>query len=131
MLRAYKVCVEASTPPYAPLVERLELPSGILTRIEIRIPPGHFGLTGIRIKYGLETILPYRQDEWIIGDNELVADSPQIRLEHEPTEITVEAYNNDDTYEHCFFLRFQVQEESKLTSEILKKFLRYIGLRGV
>ena len=130
VLRVAKVCVPANTPSDSPVVYVVELPQGVLTDIRILIPPGHFALTGIRIKYGLETITPWHQEEWVTGDSIVVQDFPNFRLPNDPSYLTVEAYNTDEVFEHCFYLYFIIKSEEELTTTLLSKFMRWLGFRG-
>ena len=128
MLRVARVCVDPSTPAGSPKKVRVELPQGILSEVKILIPPGHQALAGVRIKYGLEVIVPWHQDDWIRGDFIVITDTPGYPLPNEPSEVTVEAYNEDDTYPHCFYLYFVVKREEELTIGLLKRFLKALRI---
>jgi len=130
MLRVKVVCVEPNTPKDSPKRDTIELPPGILTEVKILIPPGHQALAGVRVKYGLENVVPYRQDDWVRGDFVTITDTPDFRLENDPTVLAIEAYNEDDTYEHCFYMYFTVKREEELTTSLLSKFLKWLGFRG-
>jgi hypothetical protein len=57
--RIEKFTVTAASGTVAPGdFTALDFTDGIMTRIEVKIPDGHAGLTGIRIFYGNQQVLP-------------------------------------------------------------------------
>lgn len=101
---SYIVCVPYSTPENDPYREEIELRHDTILNILILIPPGHMGATGVRIKYGPKQIMPVEPSTWIKGDNIVVSSTGPIRLPEAPIKLTVEAYNNSSSYDHCFYI---------------------------
>lgn len=119
MLINVKVCVEPNTPSDQWVEQLVELPRGLLRQVSILIPPGHSGLTGIRIRYGLEYIIPWHSDSWISGDGEKIIDYPFYILPDNPTDLVIEAYNESQNYTHCFYIYFIVDKEMERLEQLL------------
>ncbi len=124
-----EVTVPANTPSGAPMQSKVKLPKGVLTRIEYLFPSGQFCLTRVAVYYGLERISPHRYGDWLCGNGETIVDNLQYRLPEDPTELVIKAYNQDDTYDHTIYLRFEVQPEEAIVANVLKAFMRKLGLR--
>jgi len=128
MLKTYVVCVQPNTSSDNPIKTKVELPRGILTQTKILIPAGHNGLTGIRILRGIEIVVPWHQETFIRGSNVTITDPTNLECEDDPTTLTVEAYNEDDTYQHCFYLYFVVQPPEQLSNRLMYQFLKRLRL---
>lgn len=107
----------------------IDLPRGVLTRIEYLFPSGQFCLAKVAVFYGLERISPHRYGDWLCGNDEKVVDDLSFELPDEPTRLTVAGYNLDDVYDHTVYLRFQVQTPENITPRLLTRLLRALGLR--
>ena len=96
------VTVPAGTPPTAPLIVPWPLIDANLDYIDIIVPDGHSGQTGIAVYWSGTQILPWGTNSWIIANNEKI---------HTPitTYITIGgleiyAYNTGQ-FDHSFYLR--------------------------
>ena len=128
MLRVAYPRVPPNTPKTSPLTFEVKLPAGILAHVKILIPPGHQALAGVRIRRGLEIIVPHHQDDWIKGDNVTVEDEPMIRLPESENVLIIEAYNEDEYYPHTFYIYFKIKREEELTHNLMYKFLKALRL---
>ena len=71
--------------------------------IQIVIPPGHRGLTGIQITNGGTPILPWGQGTgYLIGDDDKLSYDIGCELD---SSLSINAYNTD-VFRHNFYLRF-------------------------
>lgn len=106
-IEAKEVTVAASTLKSAPAVTALPFADGIVTRIEVRVPPGPSGLAGFQVRHSGQRIIPRRDDIWIVADDEPLDWS----LSDYPTggAWQLAAYNTD-IYPHTFYLRFHLDE---------------------
>lgn len=76
-----------------------------VTDIEIEIPPGHNGLTGIRVMKGDVQLLPFGSNSWLIAN-----DYSRVFPVGEflPTsDVKIQAYNTG-SFQHTFYLRMTV-----------------------
>lgn len=94
--------VPAGTLPSAPQITPWVTEDNVIVSIELEIPPGHNGLTGIRIMKGDTQLLPFASNSWIIANDY----SRVFPIDdYMPTgDIKVQAYNQG-SYPHTFFLR--------------------------
>lgn len=103
-----RVSTPAGTAEASPQETDVALPQGTLERVDIQVPPGHAGLTGLALEYSGEHIYPWGAGSWLEGDDidiEAVLDFPLGG-----SAVTVRTYNTDDTYDHDHLLRFVVQD---------------------
>ncbi len=101
------VTVPAGTTQAAPLVTPWLTEDNIVQYIELEIPPGHNGFTGIRVMKGDVQLVPWGTNIWI------VANDYTARFEvddYVPTaDVNIETYNNG-AYAHTFFLRMAITD---------------------
>lgn len=71
----FSTTTPAATPQATPVVTALPLEDALLESIRIIIPDGHVGLTGIRLLQAQQQIIPWDNNEYIIG-NDRVIDIP-------------------------------------------------------
>lgn len=83
-------------------------PAGIATvmlwRMEVRVPAGHQGLTGIALVDGGAFVIPYTSGgpAWITDDNQLLEYPYNKEL---GATVTLATYNTDTTYNHGWQVR--------------------------
>ena len=81
-------------------------PQGLLEAIDLQIPPGHHGQTGLAIRLAGVTILPYSNPGgWIIGDN--LQETFVIGVQVD-TGLRVVTYNLG-VFDHTHYLRFRIR----------------------
>lgn len=100
------VITAAGVPQSSPQATTALIPAGLLVSVDLQIPPGHHGLTGIRLTLAGAVILPYSNPaSWIVGDDlqQTFAVNTQV-----DTQLRVETYNTGQ-YPHTHYLRFLVQ----------------------
>jgi hypothetical protein len=107
------VTVPAGTPPSAPLVVPWVTEDAVITEIEILIPSGPNGTTGIRIMKGDVQLLPWGSGSWIIA-NDYNRTFP-IGGYLPTKDLKVQAYNQGAN-PHSFYLRMSVSYASDAAS---------------
>jgi len=106
-IEAVTVSTPAGTAIATPQVTNLPPSEEIVTILEIVIPGGHVGLTGIKIFYGNDQVLPWRGSDWIIANDEKL----EWEIEGLPTGSAWKAQTyNTDAYAHSHYLRFHVDD---------------------
>ena len=113
---------------------QVEVEGDVLKKVSILIPSGHQALAHFRLRYGIKNIVPYEEDQWIEGDSETVVFEPNWELPEHPCLLRLQGYNEDDTYEHSFYVRIETDyEEYARPYEILRDFVKILkkllGLR--
>jgi len=87
---------------------------GTVLRIEVKIPPGHGGTTGLQIAQAHQVIIPYSNDDFIIGDDDDLGWSVTDFLNSGSWSAYV--YNSDPTWPHTWYFRFLVNEIAAVPS---------------
>lgn len=88
--------------PSSPDSTATGLPSVWLWGMNVRIPPGHAGTTGIALLDGAQFIIPYdTSDAWLIGDD----DDLDFNYGKQVGALTTLATYNSGTYTHGWQVR--------------------------
>lgn len=101
------VTATAGTLSTAPTTVDMSFPAGVVEEIEIVIPAGHAGLTGIAIGQGGQVVIPATAGGYIIGDADVIRWPLDGFLDN--GSWFAQAYNTD-VYDHQWFVRFLVGE---------------------
>ncbi|MGH7238945.1 MAG: hypothetical protein ACREHG_02645 [Candidatus Saccharimonadales bacterium] len=102
-----QVTCPAGTTSDTPFTAQFALEDATLISVEIVIPSGHAGLTGIRITRAGTPILPYSRGSFIVSNDEKLL--VPFNGEMTATGLTVETFNSD-IYDHTFYLRAVIQD---------------------
>lgn len=106
-IEPFTVTTPAGTLQSAYQVQSLSFQPGIVTMVEIVVPPGPSGQLGFKIAHSNQSVIPPFSDTWIITDNEKIPWS----LSDYPTGDAWEFWSyNTDVYDHTVYLRFHVSE---------------------
>lgn len=136
------ITVPKNTHGGAYISDTLAIQSGVIHRIHISIPAGHAGLTGIRLLQGLHQIAPVTGSAWFLGDDTELDYVEFIEITETPFELGIEAFNEDDTYDHSFVIGVGVlprevllptagiSEVMRGISEILSGMAKWFGVGG-
>ena len=110
-----QITVPAGTLPTAPMSQAWVTEDNTIADIELEIPPGHNGFTGIRVIKGDTTILPYNMGTWIIA-NDVSRIFPVN--DYIPTgDMKIIAYNQGQ-YAHTFYLRMTVSDYTQPSESV-------------
>lgn len=101
------VTVPAGTPIGAPVSVPWVTEDNTISDIELEIPPGHNGLTGIRITKGDIQLVPWSKNQWIVANDYSRVFPVGVYI---PTgDLKINAYNTG-SYPHTFYLRMTVTD---------------------
>lgn len=111
------ITVPANTGKEKPLTTVISVQPGVLEKGEIFFPPGCHGLVGVRILWRGNVIWPSpdTSQEWFVADDytvEFGAMEDQFEITDPPYEFTIQAYNEDQVYEHLLYVRFKLVKSS-------------------
>lgn len=101
------VTVPAGTGPSTPLITPWFTEDNTIVSIELDIPPGHNGLTGIRVMKGDIQLIPWGSNSWIIGND--IDHTFPVNAYVPTKDVAIWAYNNG-SYQHSFYLRMWVED---------------------
>lgn len=108
---------DVSTPAQTtnPISTPINLGDSILNWVELRIPPGHCGLTGWQLSMSGSALLPWQQqDTYIVGDDELLKVYFDLPV---TTGLQIITFN-DDYFAHTHYCRMNYTPASA-TSDAL------------
>ena len=108
MFSAWDITVPADTPLLAPITQKLKLPAGIISKIDIKFPSGCNGMVKVVIKRWTFQLVPLSSGEWITGNDETVPTETTYELLETPFEIEFQACSPSTTYEHKITIRIEV-----------------------
>lgn len=96
--------VVKNTAATSPQQFTVPIASVMLWRMEVRIPPGHAGLTGIALFDGTVPVIPWASSgtPWIIGDDDLLEYPYNKEL---GASVSLYAYNTSTLYTHGWQVR--------------------------
>lgn len=123
-VETFTVTVPAGTPKATPVSVATAIPQGAVIGLDLIIPDGHAGLTGIQLYVAGGLALPTTIGQWISGNNDVIK-IPLAGLP-ETGAWSAKAYNLGK-YAHSFLLRFyidnlapyrQAQEEQRAPDPI-------------
>jgi hypothetical protein len=101
------VSVPAGTLSTAPATFPLPLEESTLKKIEITIPSGHNGLTGIRVTWSGQQIIPWGNNSFLVANGQVIA----VDFDDYMTAkgVVISAYNTD-VYVHKFYVRATISD---------------------
>lgn len=100
-LRTRVVTTPAGTASSAPQQIIWQIGRGVLGKLDVVIPAGHAGLTGIAIVWGGRQIVPYEGGEWIVGNDDEITIELELYVD---SSVVVTTYNTD-VWDHSHYLR--------------------------
>lgn len=104
---AFVVTVPAGTAIAVPDHTALPLGEVTLVEIDLRIPGGHAGFTGIRFEYAAVPLVPWNDSTaWIMGDDERLTFEVGFDVS---AAVDAVAYNTD-YFDHFFIVRCKVED---------------------
>lgn len=132
MIYTTSITAPASTLETAAVDQVLTVARGIIHRVEIQIPHGHFALAKMTISLGGHQIIPLNKYSYINGNGETFIGIEHINLLKETNELTLRMWNDDDFYAHTFYIRVEILREEELNplaliAFLLERLLRRLG----
>ena len=85
---------------------------GVISDVWITFPAGCAGLVKMRIYHEGHPFLPVNQDNYLRGDNYTFRFPVMFEIIEEPMLLTVEAWNEDATYNHTVDVLFLILPKS-------------------
>lgn len=107
-VEAFTVSTPRNTAKATPKVTALAFTEGVVIWVEIVIPTGHIGQTGIALAYGGQQVIPEGVGAFVVSNGETI----HWDLADYPTGAQWQArtYNLDPTNGHSHYLRFGIRE---------------------
>ena len=103
-----RITTPSGTIRTSPQTTAVSLPRGTLVLIDVLVPSGHAGLTGLALRYAGEHIWPWGPDTWLEADDDTITTELDFPLGGSTLDVLT--YNTDDTYDHDHLLRLTVAD---------------------
>lgn len=104
---AFAIDTPPGTPVAAPQTTVLAVRHGILEVVDVTVPPGHAGLTGLQLQLSSQILLPWAGvPPWIIGDD--LQEQFPVNVEVD-TKLAAVTYNLG-AYTHRHLLRCRIRQ---------------------
>ncbi|MBA7568146.1 hypothetical protein ES708_09867 [subsurface metagenome] len=102
MLFQADITIPKTTPRTSPTEVMLPIAHGIITKIMVRPRPGHGALAHLVILHHEHQIAPSTDGMDLHGDAFPIDWEEYYESYHEPYELKLKGWNDDDTYPHTF-----------------------------
>ena len=115
-----------------PKTTKLKIWKGVIHEMEVEIPPGHAGLTKLRIYLGGHIIFPTNEDDYITGNGSIVKGKFFIELGKGENVLDIKTWNEDEAYEHTHIVRISVLPKlilmpQLMLTKMMETFIRIFG----
>lgn len=108
-----------------------EIEGDVITKISVRFPPGPENELRVKIMYGLKSLAPWAEGEWLSGDDEKIEWNEYIELPEKRTTLKIVTENDDTVYPHSVIIRIVTLPKHLVTPiaamnrvyELLERFL--------
>lgn len=132
MFFAWDITIAAGTGEDELKEQILKITKGVITRLDVKFPPGCHGLVKVRLLRSEFQLVPLSRDEWVTGDDETVPSETYYELEETPPELKFIGCSPDTTYPHTVTVRIQVLPKAIASSmplfTLFTKLLERIGV---
>ncbi len=112
MLYSKQITVLTTHTQAAPSKSYFKVNKGVISNIWITFPSGCAGLVKLRIYHEGHPFLPVNADNYIRGDNYTFQFPVMFEITEEPMILTVEAWNEDEVYDHTIDVLFLILPKS-------------------
>lgn len=102
----------AGTAVATPLSTTWQLEDQTLASVEVDIPDGHNGLTGIRVIRSQQQVVPWGNNSFLVANNRLV--TVPVNQELTEAKLVILTYNTG-FYDHSFYLRATITDLASST----------------
>lgn len=108
MLYSKQITISANTSQANASRSYFKVNKGVISNMWITFPAGCAGLVKLRIYHEGHPFLPVNADNYLRGDNITFQFPVMFEITEEPMALTVEVWNEDDTYDHTVDIMFLI-----------------------
>ena len=105
MFYAWDITVLAGTAEATPKTQILKLTKGVITRVDVKFPPGCHGLVKVRLLRYESGLVPLSSDEWVTGDGEAVVTEGYYEMLEIPSQLKFIGCSPSTSYNHVITVR--------------------------
>lgn len=110
MIVQIEITVPAGTSVNEPIIEKLSLCKGTLTRFIVRPPPGPNWEVYTRLLHFENSVVPNDNDEWIPLERETLEFTPNFNDWKDVYELSIEVCSPQAKYRHIIQYELEVNE---------------------
>lgn len=108
MIFARQILIPANTQLDDPLITTIPISLGTLRHVWVRWRWGSGNLCGCRILYASFQMWPLTMTDWFVSTPYPLDFEDDLPIDDVPTDLVVEAYNIDDTFEHRLWVAVSI-----------------------
>ena len=108
MLYSKQITISANTSQANSSKSYFKVSKGVISNMWITFPAGCAGLVKLRIYHEGHPFVPVNADNYLRGDNVTFQFPVMFEITEEPMALTVEAWNEDATYDHTVDVLFLI-----------------------
>jgi len=108
MLYSKQITLSADKTEAEATKSYFQVNKGVISNVWITFPAGCAGLVKLRIYHEGHPFLPVNKDNYLRGDNYTFQFPVMYEITEEPMLLTVEAWNEDETYSHTVDILFLI-----------------------
>ena len=112
MLYSKQITISAGTSETNSQKSYFKINKGVITNIWITFPDGCAGLVKLRIYHEGHPFVPVNKDNFIRGNGYTFEFPVMYEITDEPMTLTVETWNEDETYSHTIDILFLILPKS-------------------
>lgn len=101
----------------------MSIQTGVITRIEVFMPPGCQGLNHATVSHRLTQLLPFNPDGDAAPDGETVRGDYFWEVKESHPELILRAWNEDDTFKHAATVRVNIMPKQVVAPYLVIKGL--------
>jgi hypothetical protein len=108
MFFAWDITISAGTAEATPKEQILKVTKGVITRVDVKFPPGCHGFVKARLLRSEFQLVPLSRGEWVTGDGETVPTEGYYELDEVPAELKFVGCSPGSTYDHVVTVRVSI-----------------------
>ncbi len=112
MLYSKQITISANTSQANSSKSYFKVSKGVISNMWITFPAGCAGLVKLRIYHEGHPFVPVNADNYLRGDNVTFQFPVMFEITEEPMALTVEIWNEDETYDHTIDIMFLILPKS-------------------
>ena len=131
MFYSYDLTIPADTAAASPAQSDVEVPRGLVHRVEIQFPPGCRGLVHVRVLHALYQVWPTNPDGDFATDGFVIGWNESWELVDEPEVLRLEGWSPGTAFPHTITFRFGVLEATSPAELLVPALVPVLGILEV
>lgn len=108
MLYEWHITVTADTEEASPIEEKVSIHTGVITRIEVFMPPGCHGMVYASVSYRQTALMPFNSKGGVATDGIPVTGSYHHEINDPQPKLTVRGWSPNTGFDHVVTIRVTI-----------------------